>query len=48
MRNAFLKSQQLRAPNVKEKFPVFHEYSDERRHLDFVAGSSVQYSLLQK
>lgn len=40
-----LKTQQLRAPDVKDIFTVFHEYSDERRHLDFVAGSFVQYNL---
>ena len=39
------KKQKFRAPNVKDIFPVFHEYSDERRHVDFVAGDTVQYSL---
>jgi len=45
MQNPFLKKKQLRAPNVQDIFPVIHEDSDERRHLDFVAGSSVQYNL---
>jgi hypothetical protein len=45
MRNPFLKTKKFRAPIVKDKFPVFDEFSDERRHMDFVAGSTVQYSL---
>jgi len=45
MRNPFLKKQEFRAPNVKDIFPVFHEYSNERRHVDFVAGNTLQYSL---
>jgi hypothetical protein len=44
MQNPFLKKQ-LRAPNVQDIFPVIQEDSNERRHVDFVAGSSVQYNL---
>jgi len=48
MRIPFLKNKQFLAPNVKVIFPVIHEDSDERRHVDFVAGSIVQYSLLSR